>query len=154
MQTLIDRDAAAAAAIRAHHVELEEGIRSRVTALTDAVRVGASHQAATAELLAFIDRELLPHAAAEEDALYPAGNRGPTASLVGAMIDEHRLIVGHVERVRAARDGVDAATAAAAVLALFEAHLRKENDRLIPALVDDPEVDLHALLEGMHALVG
>ena len=40
------------------------------------------------------------------------------------------------------------------MLALFESHLAKENDYLVPALVADPDVELGVLLEGMHALVG
>jgi hypothetical protein len=40
------------------------------------------------------------------------------------------------------------------VLALFEAHLWKENELLVPALVADPSVDLGRLLSGMHELVG
>jgi hypothetical protein len=69
------------------------------------------------------------------------------------MLDEHRRIVVTVDRLRAAADGISAATAASAVLALFESHLDKENDYLIPALVADPNVDLGVLLEGMHALI-
>lgn len=46
------------------------------------------------------------------------------------------------------------ATNASAVLALFESHLSKENDLLLPALLMDPNVDLGELLAGMHELVG
>ncbi|HET7831158.1 MAG TPA: hemerythrin domain-containing protein [Candidatus Limnocylindrales bacterium] len=148
------RDQQAADAIAAHHVELSTEIRRRVQALESAVREGAQHADATRAVLDYLDGELLPHAAAEERALYPAGDRGPTALLVRAMLDEHRRIVAAVGDLRGAGDGVTAATAAAAVLALFEAHLAKENDYLVPALVADPDVDLAALLEGMHALVG
>ena len=149
-----ERDQHAADAIRTHHVELSSEIRRRVEAIESAVRDGGPYAATHGAVLEYLDHELLPHAAAEERALYPAGDRGATALLVRAMLDEHRRIVATVGHLRAATDGVTAATSADAVLALFESHLEKENDYLVPALVADPDVDLAALLEGMHALVG
>lgn len=148
-------DHAAADAIAAHHVELSGDIGRRVDALVATVRADEPYEDAKREVLDYLDRELLPHAAAEERALYPAGEQIPaTAALVRAMLDEHRRIVATVDRLRVTTDAVGAATSASAVLALFESHLAKENDFLVPALVADPEVELGVLLEGMHALVG
>jgi hemerythrin HHE cation binding domain-containing protein len=144
----------AAAAIRAHHAELHEGLRMRVVALVAAVRGGSDHRPAVDAVLEFLDRELLPHAAAEERTLYRAADTGPTAILVDAMQAEHRDIVGRVGRLRDRPDGLGAATIASAILALFESHLAKENDRLIPALLARPDVSLGDLLAGMHELVG
>ncbi|MGH2466478.1 MAG: DUF2249 domain-containing protein, partial [Candidatus Limnocylindrales bacterium] len=59
-----------------------------------------------------------------------------------------------VEAFRSAAGGLAAATAGAAIQALFEAHLWKENELLIPVLVADPTVSLTELLAGMHELVG
>lgn len=147
-------DEQAAEAIAAHHVELSGEIRRRAEILAAAVRAGEPFQDAQIGVLDYLDRELLPHAAAEERALYPAADRAATALLVRAMLDEHRRIVATVDRLRAAADGISAANAVSAVLVLFESHLDKENDYLIPALVADPDVDLGVLLEGMHALLG
>ena len=144
----------AASAIRAHHQELHEDLQTRVAALRDAVRSGADHVAARDAVIGYLDRDLLPHAAAEETALYPAGDAGVTAMLVRAMRNEHRDIVGRVAELRTATDPIDAATAASAILALFESHLSKENDLLLPALVGSPDVSLHDLLGEMHELVG
>jgi iron-sulfur cluster repair protein YtfE (RIC family) len=144
----------AAKAIASHHIELSGEIRRRVEVLETAARVGRPHEVALSAVLDYLDRALLPHAAAEEQALYPAGNSGATASLVRAMLDEHRNIVAHVDDLRLAGDAIAAAATASVVLALFESHLAKENDYLIPALVADPDVDLGALLDGMHELVG
>jgi hypothetical protein len=96
----------------------------------------------------------LPHAPAEEAALYPAGDSGRTALLVRAMKDEHRNLIAHVAALRVAADGVEAVGISSAILALFESHLSKENDLLIPVLVTDPNVALGALLGGMHELLG
>ncbi len=147
-------DVQAAAAIRAHHRELHDELRVRVLVAVDAARGGQAHGDARDSVLAYLDGELLPHAAAEETALYPAGDTGATELLVRAMREEHRNLIAHVEDLRTAGDGIAAATTAAAILALFESHLSKENDLLVPALLADPGVSLAALLGGMHELVG
>ena len=144
----------AAAAILVHHVELNEDLRARVVALGDAVRSGTDHTSARDAVIAYLDGELLPHAAAEETTLYPAGDTSITALLVRAMRDEHRNLVGRVGELRGTADALDAATRASAILALFESHLSKETDLLIPALVANPDVSLGNLLSGMHELVG
>lgn len=113
-------DAQAAEAIAVHHVELSCGIRRRLEALETAARAGGPFEDARAAVLDYPDREVLPHAAAEEQVRYPAGNRGRTAP-VRAVLDEHRAVVAHVDRLRAASDGVGAAVTASAVLALVPA---------------------------------
>jgi iron-sulfur cluster repair protein YtfE (RIC family) len=143
-------DQEAGRAIRAHHDELKAGIAGRVAALHDAVRTRGEWGPAKDDVLRYLRAELLPHAAAEEQALYPAARRGASEMLVAGMIDEHRAIVAHVRRLEEATDPIDAVAAASAVLALFDAHLAKENDRLIPVLIAEPDVSLGALLEGMH----
>lgn len=147
-------DEQAAAAIRAHHAELQADLRGRVSALEESVRRGEWHGDAQRSLIEYLDGELLPHASAEEQALYPAGDSATTAMLVRAMRDEHRSLVAHVDDLRAATDAVTVATTGAAILALFESHLVKENDLLLPALMADSQVDVGSLLEGMHELVG
>lgn len=147
-------DSTAAAAIRAHHVELHDGLRKCVMSVDSAVRDGQPYAAAREQLLAYLDGELLPHAAAEEVALYPAGESGASELLVRAMRDEHVNLVAHVNELRLAPDPLAAATTASVVLALFESHLSKENDLLVPTLVNNPNISLVELLGGMHELVG
>lgn len=147
-------DQQAADAIRAHHTEMQHELRARTEAVIEAARSGEAFEAAHRHVVAYLTDELLPHATAEEEALYPAGDTGLTALLVRSMREEHRFIIAAVERLRSAADAVVAAASASAVLALFEAHLWKENELLVPALVADPSVDLGRLLAGMHELVG
>ncbi len=147
-------DTEAATAIRAHHRELHEGLRTRVSVALETARAGRPDGDARESVLAFLDGELLPHAAAEETALYPAGDTGSSELLVRAMREEHRNLIAHVDRLRTASDGIATATIASAILALFESHLSKENDLLLPALLARPDVSLVALLGGMHELVG
>jgi iron-sulfur cluster repair protein YtfE (RIC family) len=150
----IAQDEEAATAIRSHHDELRDTLRARVGDLLDAVRADQPHEASEHAVVGYLEDDLLPHAAAEEAALYPAGDSGLTALLVRAMREEHTGIVAHVELLRRAGDGLEAVATASAILALFEAHLWKENELLIPALVADPNVSLGELLSGLHELVG
>ena len=147
-------DAQAADAIRAHHAQMQTELRERVEALIEAARTGAPHGAAQAQVLEYLRNELLPHASAEEGALYPAADTGLAALLVRSMRDEHRNLIAHVEELGNAADAVSAATIAAAIRALFESHLHKENDLLVPALVADANVSISELLAGMHELIG
>jgi hypothetical protein len=104
--------------------------------------------------VAYLDTEIVPHAAAEERTLYPAADAGPAALLVDAMRAEHRDLMGRVTQLRSAPDPIAAVAGASAIAALFASHLAKENDRLIPALLAMPDVSLGDLLAGMHELVG
>jgi uncharacterized protein (DUF2249 family) len=106
------------------------------------------------ELVTYCERHVLPHAAAEEKTLYRAAADLPEASLlVSAMLAEHNTLVSTVNRVDAARTPGETAAAAGALRALFESHLDKENDLLLPALAT-AGVDLAKLLEGMHEILG
>ncbi len=147
-------DAQAAEAIKTHHTEMRNELRRRVDALEEAVRSGATYERAHRDVLDYLEGELLPHAQAEEKALYPAGDTGPSALLLRSMREEHRTIMGRVAALREASDGVTAATGASAVLALFESHLWKDNELLVPTLVGDPHVAMVELLAGMHELIG
>ena len=147
-------DQQAADAMRAHHESMAITLRQRVAALGAGVQAGQGHIAEQSGVLDYLDRDLLPHALAEEKALYPAGDSGPTAMLVHAMRDEHRNLVAHVDAFRAATDAIQAVALSSAILALFDSHLAKENDLLIPALVADEHVSLVELLGGMHELLG
>lgn len=147
-------DAESAGAIRAHHEELRGALRERVRTLGEVVRSGRPHGPAQHALLAFLDTEVLPHAAAEERSIYPAGNRGATAMLVQAMLDEHLNLVAHVDDLRGSAEAIDAVGNASAIQALFESHLSKENGLLLPELMADPTVSLGELLGGMHEILG
>ncbi|HEX2765859.1 MAG TPA: hemerythrin domain-containing protein [Candidatus Limnocylindria bacterium] len=152
--TTTTTDAQAADAMRAHHFEMATTLRQRVTDLRTAVRSGRPHAEAQRSVLEYLENELLPHAMAEERALYPAGDAGSTAMLVRSMRDEHLNLIGHVDAFRDATDPVDAVALSAAIFALFDSHLHKENDLLVPALLSAPGVSLADLLGGMHELLG
>lgn len=150
-------DAVAAQMVVRHHRELATGLDERVEAclhlVEDEYLIRAEQ--ARVDLLAFLRQELIPHARAEEQTLYPAAAARPEgAALVEGMLGEHRAIIELVGELSEAPSLVRAAGAARAVAALFAVHLAKENDLVLPMLVNDPDVSLARLLAGMHDLLG
>lgn len=150
-------DAEAVEAVEQHHAHLAGALAAQVEHLVSAA---AAHDAAAAEtartgLVGWLQSELMPHAVAEESSMYPAG-RGIDGHrvLVDAMIDEHRVLAGLVDRLAVTTDPVRAAAVATTIATLFDVHLHKENDYLLPALAGAADVSLADLLAGMHELVG
>ncbi|MGN6610590.1 MAG: DUF2249 domain-containing protein [Angustibacter sp.] len=141
-------------AIRRHHEQLEQAVAAGALGVRDAAdRLGDVAPARDALVLLLL-QEVLPHAAAEESTLYDVAATLPrTELLVRAMVAEHRRLEGLVNELARARTSGAMAASAGAVRALFEAHLAKENDDLIPELVAH-DVDLARLLDGMHEILG
>ena len=150
------QDAAAVEAVEAHHTQLAGELAGRVTMLIAAAdRDTAAADRARAELVAFCDRDLLPHAAAEEETLYPVAHGLPAARLlIDAMLAEHRRLTALVDGLRTAGPAVRAAADGRALQVLFEEHLEKENTLVLPLLAGAPDISLAGLLAGMHELLG
>ncbi len=165
-------DPAAQAVVR-HHAQLSEGLNRRVEALTQLVdddfsagtpQAGGAAtaendqlkaEAARQDLLGWVRGEILPHAAAEEQALYPPAAALPEGKLlIAGMVEEHHALAALVAEVEGAGSPLRAATAARAISALFAVHLGKENDLVLPLLLTRPEVELTEVLAGMHELLG
>ena len=150
-----DRDAAQA--VRRHHAQLAAGLDRRTESLLRLVegQYLVEAEQARRDLLGYLRRELLPHAQAEERTLYEAAAARPGGTpLIRGMLDEHHAIVALVDEVADPGSPVRAAAAGRALAVLFAVHLTKENDLVLPLLVDAPEVSLAALLAGMHELLG
>jgi uncharacterized protein (DUF2249 family) len=142
------------ATISAHHAELAQGVSAGALAIRDAADRLVDVTERRDALVLYMLEEVLPHAQAEERTLYAVGSGMPrTALLVAAMIDEHRRLEALVNELARARTAATCAGAALALRSLFEAHLAKENDQLIPVLAEEG-VDLARLLEGMHEILG
>ena len=145
-----EQDAAAVEAVKRHHAEMAGtlGMLAR--------RIAAARDAETAleardELVRWAERDLVPHALAEEKAMYPPAHEDTRARLlVDAMLAEHALVMGLVERLKTAGTQVEAAAEARALSVVFESHLAKENDQILPLLAEAPGVSLAGALEGMH----
>jgi uncharacterized protein (DUF2249 family) len=162
-----EADARAAEAMEQHHAQLSGALATLVERLVVAASRGdlALAQEARKRLAAWCQRELVPHALAEEQTLYPAARVTRDGRLlVDAMTAEHQVISGLV-RFLADGDsgtGVDAdaggpvrqAANAVALRVVFESHLTKENDLIIPLLLRTPDVSMADLLGGMHEMLG
>jgi uncharacterized protein (DUF2249 family)/iron-sulfur cluster repair protein YtfE (RIC family) len=152
-----EADATAAQAVEQHHAQMQGALRVRVEALVAGASRGdeVAARAAQSDLVGWCRSELVPHAAAEEETLYPAARaRTEARLLVESMLGEHQVIVGLVDELAAATDPVRAAAAARALQALFDTHLTKENELVLPVLVSAPDVSVAALLAGMHEVLG
>jgi uncharacterized protein (DUF2249 family) len=150
-----EADARAAEAVEAHHAQMSGALTLKVQAVATATRAGSDATAARDDLVEWARDELVPHALAEEKTLYAEAGRRPEARLlVEAMLAEHQVIVGLVDELATAADPVAAALAGRALQAVFEVHLAKENDQVLPVLVAAPDVSVADLLGGMHELLG
>lgn len=150
-------DAQAVEVVKSHHAHLAGALAVQVEALIDAAARGdlPGAGAASDALVRWCDAELIPHALAEEQAIYPHAHEDPRARLlVEAMLAEHRDLVAQVDAIRAATDPVRAATNAQALRSLFDSHLIKENEQILPLLAESGEVSLADILSGMHELLG
>jgi uncharacterized protein (DUF2249 family)/iron-sulfur cluster repair protein YtfE (RIC family) len=161
MDTLViasnEADAAAAAAVEQHHAAMAGALSVLVERLLGAA-VEADEPAVTTardELVRWLREELLPHAVAEEKAMYPAARATePGRLLVEGMLGEHVTIGALVDEIEQSAQPVRAAAAARALLVAFESHLTKENDLVLPLLAATPGVSVADLLGGMHELLG
>ena len=150
-------DAAAATAVEQHHAQLAGSLALRVEGVIAAAanRNDAIADRARQELVTWCQAELVPHALAEEKAMYPhAQARVEGRLLVEGMLGEHVVITGLVDELDRTTDPVRAAAAARALQTVFDSHLAKENELILPVLVSAPEVSLADILGGMHELLG
>ncbi len=152
-----EADAAAVAAVEQHHAEMAGVLAVAVERLLTAVsrRDEGSAAAARDALVSWCRNELVPHALAEEKAMYPAAHaKDEGRLLVDGMLAEHASITRLVGEVATAPDVVRAAAAARALEVLFGSHLGKENEQVLPLLSASPDVSVADLLGGMHELLG
>ena len=150
-------DIEAVEAVKRHHAAMASTL-SRLVG--DLVLQAATGGAATPDdrreqLVHWCRTELVPHALAEERAMYPAAHAIEAGRLlVDGMLTEHKVIVGLVDEVERADNTVAAATAARALSTVFELHLGKENELVLPLLSHADDVSVAELLAGMHELLG
>lgn len=150
-------DADAVEAVRNHHASLSGALALRVSSLVQAaVRQDVdSATRARADLVDWLNLELVPHAVAEEETIYEVGGHiDALQPLVRAMFDEHATLVGLVTTLEDTEEMVRCAAVATAIHELFDSHRRKEEDYLLPTLASNPEVSVAHLLDGMHDLLG
>lgn len=152
-----EADAQAVEAVKNHHAQLAGALSVQVEALLDAASRGdqGGAVAAAGALVQWCRAELIPHALAEEQAMYPKAREDNRAQLlVDAMLAEHRDLIELVEAIGKETSPVRAAANAQALRSLFDSHLVKENEQILPLLAQSSEVSLAVVLAGMHDLLG
>ena len=95
-------DAQAVEAVKNHHAHLAGALAAHVESLVEAAARNdlPAAGAAAGSLVRWCDAELIPHALAEEQAMYPPAHEDPRAALlVDAMMAEHRDLAVLVERL-------------------------------------------------------
>jgi uncharacterized protein (DUF2249 family)/iron-sulfur cluster repair protein YtfE (RIC family) len=150
-------DAQAVDAVKDHHAQLAGALAAQVETLLVAATNGSRSdaQSASTALVRWCRAELVPHALAEEQAMYPSAHEDPRARmLVDAMLAEHRDLIGLVDALEHATSPVRAAANAQALRSLFDSHLVKENEQILPLLAGSSQVSLAEILGGMHELLG
>jgi hypothetical protein len=142
-------DAALAEEIRGHHAGMVADLRS----LTDRLETATTQEAPEARerLAAWFHDVLVPHADEEEVTTYRAAAALPEGRLlIEGMLREHVLIKGLVGLFEAAEDLTIAAAFARAVYEAFDSHQGKENDIILPLLVESPSVALTDVMGHAH----
>lgn len=148
-------DGEAVETIKNHHTELAGHLAALTDAMLSAAGRSDDFEASRSAAVTFLEQQLLPHAAAEEDRLYPAAARTDRARpLIESMIATHRVIGTLADRVRTETNPVRAAAAAHALRIVFDAHLADENERILPIVAADPDTSLAEVTHGMHELLG
>lgn len=143
-------EAAAYDMMRAHHRALTEQFAELVSAVAESAAAGRPAGGA-ARLAAFLTEHVLPHAVAEEQTIYRAAADHPElAETIIAMTAEHAALSAAARGLAAMTDDTTAAARAAQLGAVFEAHVARENDVVLPALLADPSADLTELMAQMH----
>lgn len=150
----ITRDAECAAMLREQHAGLVADLEALVDRLAGAPD-RASCAAAQSELVAWTRTQLGPHAAGDEATLYRAAYRSRSGRLlVDALLSQHRVILGLVDEVEAARDRCSATAWAGALLLVVVEHVGTEDDLLLPMLLADPTIDLASVQYELHRVAG
>ncbi len=143
--------AAAVEAVENRHPWLGGAVGVQVEALLDAAARGSLPGTTSDALVRWCDAKLIPHALAEEQAMYPGAHENPRARLlVEAMLAEYLDLVALVDAVRKATGPVRAGANAQALRSLSEPHVGQENEQVLPLLAESSQVSLAAILDGLH----
>lgn len=138
-------ESAALEALTQHHAQLVGTVVAHATALLDASAAGSLEGASSArrDLVLFCRGEVLPHSIAEEDTVYALARELPgLRPLVDAMITDHRTMAELIDDLAGATTPLGASAAAHALRVLFELHVEKDGDYILPAIAESEEVSL------------
>lgn len=128
------QDRALASELLAHHAIMVDQLDKLTNDLLDATENGPEAKQA---LIDWVHGTLLPHATEEEATTYAAAAALPQgAPLIDAMVREHKSIIALAVAFHGSEDLAEAAGYARSLYTVFEAHQSKENEIVIPMLLD------------------
>jgi len=146
-----EQDAALAEELKAHHATMIQDLDRFATALVDAAAAGDDATGVRQDLERWVAEVLVPHAAEEEETTYrAAGDLTEGRLLIKAMLGEHELIRLTARHVSEAGDPIAAGAFARALFDMFDSHQRKENDIILPFLIDADSVSLTDVMASAH----
>ena len=157
---MIETEEEAYQAMLRHHHELVDGVKSRSFAIGASLGSQESLGTRVADLVNFMELEVIPHAEAEEHSIYQVAVEVlELGELIGTMIDEHRQLQSQLEALKAVKDfggdsGLAAVDAAKSISELFGRHVIDENEEILGRLLSNPDVDLVEVLREMEQLFG
>jgi iron-sulfur cluster repair protein YtfE (RIC family) len=150
-------EAAALEQVCAHHERLVRQLDEHVGTLITAVVEGDNERIRTtrAAVVDYLIGELLPHADAEEDSVYPAARTIPWArAMTDELAHEHVLLNQLTQRLDTEPHPVRAATTAEALRVMFRHHVTSENTVVLPLVAAAPGLSLANLVAALHELGG
>lgn len=140
-------------AILAHHEALNEDVKLRAEHIKSKVTNKESAESAVADLISYLNSEVVPHAISEEYSLYKvAVDKLDLSELIEEMTSEHRVLVSEITALENVSNGGEAVEHSDRFSLLFSQHVAKENDLILPRLLSSDDVDLVEALAEMHAL--
>jgi hemerythrin-like domain-containing protein len=146
-----ERDIALAEELEAHHAEMIRTLDGLSTALAHAASAGDGAEDVKHDLERWVADVLVPHAAEEEQTTYRAAGELPEGKLlITSMLAEHELIRLVARHMSEADDPVAAGAFARALFHTFDSHQRKENDIVLPLLMDADSVSLTDVMSSAH----
>ena len=115
-------EAEAYAVMLARRKALDKGLKERADAVLAAVTSARPYEMAVADVITYLVEEVLPHAAAEEKAIYPAAAKHAD---IGEMTTEHVFLSVASSRLAALTDGPAPVQHARQIADLFPGHAPK-----------------------------
>lgn len=141
-----------------HHESLVRGVKSRSFAIQSSRGDKDSVAVRIVDLVNFMELEVMPHAKAEEHAIYRVALEVlESEELIASMNTEHEKLLsltGHLKGLAISERFVreEPSTIANQISTLFAEHAKRENDDILARLVINPQVDLVTVLMEMEQL--
>jgi uncharacterized protein (DUF2249 family) len=135
----------------AHHAALQRHLGEHSRALHEGVNSpGTPFESRRDTLVTFILDEILPHARVEEAVLYAKALEEQDSAFIDAMVLDHDYLAERTQTLAKAKDRFEAIAVAQAIYDVFALHVSKENDILLPRLLESTKANLAGLLQLMH----